>query len=494
MGITQLSRFAKALREGGHKMTDVVIIGAGVIGCSIARELSRYRIDVCVLEKEADVAEGTSKANSGIVHAGYDAEPGSQKAKFNARGSAMFPKLVKELDVPYRQDGSLVVCFSDAERSHLEKLLEYGRQNGIEGLEILTREQALEKCPILSEKVVAALYAGTAGIVCPYELTLAFAENACKNGARFRFNSAVSNIERIEGGFRLTLGTGDTLETRTVVNAAGLYSDVINNMVSSRKLHIIARKGEYCLFDRAAPELAPLTIFQTPTAMGKGVLVTKTADGNLLVGPTAVDVEGKDETETTHDGLDSVLKMAALSVGPLPERQIITSFAGLRAHLESGDFEIGEVPDAEGFINAAGIESPGLSSAPAIGIWIAELLAKKLSAEPNPSFDPIRHGIPKFREMNNDERARYISKNPAYGKVICRCETVTEAEIIDAIHRPLGATTLDGIKRRTRAGMGRCQSGFCTTRVLEILERELKVPRETLSKFGKGSELLTGRR
>ncbi|MEA4896118.1 MAG: NAD(P)/FAD-dependent oxidoreductase [Oscillospiraceae bacterium] len=475
-------------------MTDVTIIGAGVIGCAVARELSRFKLDVCVVEKEADVAEGTSKANSGIVHAGYDAEPGSQKAKFNAEGSAMFPELTKELDVPYRQNGSLVVCFSETERPHLEKLLENGRKNGIGDLSLLTREQALEKCPGLTEKVVAALYAGTAGIVCPYELTLAFAENAFKNGVEFRFNSPVSAITHIDGGYRLTLGSGETIDTRTVVNAAGLYADVMNNTVSSRKLHITPRKGEYCLFDRAAPDLAPLTIFQTPTAMGKGVLVTKTVDGNLLAGPNAMDIEEKDGTETTREGLDYVLKTAALSVGPLPERQIITSFAGLRAHLESGDFEIGEAPDAEGFINAAGIESPGLSSAPAIGKWVAELLGEKLSAEPDPSFDPIRRGIPKFREMDNEERARCIAENPAYGRVVCRCETVTEAEIIDAIRRPLGAATLDGIKRRTRAGMGRCQSGFCTTRVMEILERELNIPRETVTKLGRGSELLTGRR
>ncbi|PKM74398.1 MAG: FAD/NAD(P)-binding oxidoreductase [Firmicutes bacterium HGW-Firmicutes-16] len=475
-------------------MTDVVIIGAGVIGCAIARELSRYRLDVIVLEKEADVAEGTSKANSGIVHAGYDATPGSLKAKFNARGSAMFPNLVKELEVPYKRNGSLVVSFSEENVPRLEELLENGKQNGIEGLEILHREQALEKCPRLSEKVVAALYAKTAAIVCPYELTLAYAENAFNNGVRFRLNSPVLGINRIENGYKLTLSSGDTLETRIIVNAAGLYADAINNMVSARTLEIIPRKGEYCLFDHAAEELAPLTIFQTPTAMGKGVLVTTTADGNLLVGPTAVDVGGRDETDTSREGLEYVLKTAALSVGTLPERQIITSFAGLRAHLETDDFEIGEAPDAEGFINVAGIESPGLSSAPAIGEWVAELLARKLSAEPNPSFDPIRRGIPKFREMDSEERTLFINKNPSYGRVVCRCETVTEAEIIDAIRRPLGATTLDGIKRRTRAGMGRCQSGFCTTRVLEILERELKIPRETVTKFGKGSELLTGRR
>ena len=472
-------------------MIDVAIIGAGVIGSAIARELSRWKLEICVIEKEADVAEGTSKANSGIVHAGYDAIPGTLKAKFNAKGSAMFPSLVKELDVPYRQNGSLVVGFAPEDRAHLEKLVEQGKENGVEGLELLDRKKALEICPRLSEKVALALYAKTAGTVCPYELTTAYAENACKNGVEFRLNTKVMGITRIDSGYRLSLDNGETLETRVVVNAAGLFADEINNMISHRKLKIIPRKGEYCLFDRMA-EITPLTVFQMPTSMGKGVLVTRTVDGNLLVGPSAVDVESPEDKDTTSEGLSYVLKTATLSVGSLPERQIITSFAGIRAHLETDDFEIGELPDAEGFFNVAGIESPGLSCAPAIGVELADEIAKKLKAKPNTEFDPIRLGVPKFREMSNEERARVIAENPAFGKVVCRCETVTEAEIVSAIHRPLGATTLDGIKRRTRAGMGRCQSGFCTTRVLEILARELNIPSEEISKFGEGSELLTG--
>ncbi|NCC67017.1 MAG: FAD/NAD(P)-binding oxidoreductase [Clostridia bacterium] len=475
-------------------MIDVAIIGAGVIGCAAARELSRYVLDVRVLEKASDLAEGTTKANSGIVHAGYDALPGSNKARYNARGSAMFPKLVKELEVPYSNNGSLVIGFSDGDVSRLEKLMEHGKSNGIEGLSLLNGDEARKLCPSLTDKVRCALYARTAAVVCPYELTAALAENACKNGVSFSFNSAVTAISRIEGGYRLTYGDGKTLDARIVVNAAGVYADVINNMVSERKLKIIPRKGEYCLFDRTVGDLTGLTIFQVPTEMGKGVLVTRTADGNLLVGPNAVDIDDKDDTGTTREGLSYILKTAALSVGPLPERQIITAFSGLRAHLETDDFEIGEAPDAPGFINLAGIESPGLSSAPAIGEATAELVAEKLSAAKNPDFDPIRHEIKKFSKLDNEERSRLIAENPAYGKVVCRCETVTEAEIVEAIHRSPGAKTLDGVKRRTRAGMGRCQSGFCTTRVIEILERELGVSRESLTKFGEGSELLTGRR
>lgn len=476
------------------KMTDVVIIGAGVIGCAIARELSRYSLDVCVLEKGADVAEGTSKANSGIVHAGYDAAAGTLKAKFNPRGSAMFPLLAKELNFPYKQNGSIVISFSSEDTARLEKIMENGRRNGIDDLEILSREKVLEICPHLSDKVVAALYAKRAGIVCPYEFTVALAENAAENGVNFSFDSCVSDISRIDGGYRLTLEGGKTLDTKLVVNAAGIYADEINNMVSKHKLKIIPRRGEYCLFDRVTDNIPQVTIFQLPNEMGKGVLVGRTVDGNMFVGPNAVDVENKDELETTADGLDYVIKTASLSVGSVPMRQIITSFAGIRAHLESEDFEIGELSDAEGFFNAAGIESPGLSSAPAIGEELARLVAEKLSAEKNKAFNPIRPGIPKFREMTNEERSAAIRENPAYGKIVCRCETVTEAEIIAAIHRNPGATTLDGIKRRTRAGMGRCQSGFCTTRLLDIMARELKLPEEAITKSGKGSELLIGKK
>lgn len=475
-------------------MIDAAIIGGGVTGCAIARELSRFELDIRLFEKAADVAEGTSKANSGIVHAGYDADPGSLKAKYNRLGADSMQAVCAELDVPYRQNGSLVVGFTPEDHARLDGLLEKGRENGVPKLALVDGERAHSLCPTLAQEVTAALYAPTAGIVCPYELTLGFAENAAKNGVQFTFGAEVTAIDRMEGGWRLTFANGETIEARVVINAAGLYADVLNNMVSETKLHIVPRRGEYCLFDRTAADLAPMTIFQTPTPMGKGVLVTQTVDGNLLAGPTAVDIDDKEDVDTTAEGLAYALRTAARSVGKLPERQIITSFAGLRAHLESDDFVIGEAPDAPGFLNAAGIESPGLTSAPAIGKALAALAAGLLGAKKKANFDPVRRGIPKFRKMTNDERARYIAEDPAWGRVVCRCETVTEAEIVSAIRRPLGATTLDGIKRRTRAGMGRCQSGFCTTRVLDILSRELGVSPEEITKRGPGSEILTGSR
>lgn len=471
-------------------MFDVVIVGAGVSGCAVARELSRYQLKICVLEKASDVAMGTSKSNSAIIHAGFDAKPGTLKARLNAEGNTMFPNLSRELDFPFIQNGSFVVCFSQEGEAELLNLMDKGRSNGIKGLGILSREHVLKKNPNLSQKVCAALYAPSAGIVCPYELTIALAENAYNNGAKFRFNAQVAGVSRSVGGYILTLGSGETVETKAVVNAAGLYADEVNNMVSEHKLKIIPRKGEYCLFDKMAGGLVNETVFQLPNSMGKGVLVTRTVDGNLLVGPNAVDVTDKADVDTTADGIDYVLNTARLSVENLPFKQIITSFAGLRAHMESDDFLIGEAEDADNFFNVAGIESPGLTSAPAIGKMVAEMVEEKLSPKRNPSFNPVRHGIYKFREMDNEQRRKMIADNQAYGKIVCRCETVTEAEIVDAIRRPLGATSLDGIKRRTRAGMGRCQSGFCSTRVIEILARELGVPYTSVEKSGVGSELL----
>ncbi len=476
-------------------MYDVIIIGAGVTGCSVARSLSKYKLNVAVLEKELDVCEGTSKANSGIVHAGFDAEPDTLKARLNVQGNVKMGELAEELDFSFERNGSLVLCFSEEDRPGLEKLYESGQKNGVRGLKIITGEEARAMEPALSDNVVAALYAPTGGIVCPFGLTIALAENAFVNGVEFYFDHAVETIEPIAGGYRIVTGKGD-FEARVVVNAAGVYADKLHHMVSREPMEIVARKGEYCLYDKQVGNYVSHTIFQLPTKYGKGVLVSPTVHGNLLLGPTATDIENKDGVNTTAEGLADVSKKAAMSLKALPAgRQMITSFAGLRAHEVNGDFIIGEAEDARGFFNVAGIESPGLTCAPVIGDYVTDLIRKSGLLEEEwfeiqKNYTPKRQGIRHLADLPEAEQKALIEENPSYAVVVCRCETVTEGEILDAIRRPLGAKTLDGIKRRTRAGMGRCQAGFCTPKTMELIAREWKMPVEEILKSGRGSHVL----
>ena len=472
---------------------DVVVIGGGVIGCAVARELSRYQVKACVVEREEDVCSGTSKANSAIVHGGFDAEPGSLKAKFNILGSQMMEELSKELDFDYKRNGSLVLCFAEEDKPALEALYEKGVKNGVKGMSIISGDEVRKREPNIEDTVVAALDVPSGGIVCPFGLTIALAENACDNGVEFQFLTEVETIEKEAEGYVLKTSKGE-IHTACVVNAAGVYSDQIHNFVSEKKLHITARKGDYCLLDKEAGSLVSHTIFQLPTKMGKGVLVSPTVHGNLLTGPTATDIEDKEQTATDAKELDSLMSRAALSVKGIPFRQVITSFAGLRAHEDGDDFVIGEVSDAPGFFDAAGIESPGLSSAPAIGQWLAEKVAEKLNAKKKEDWNGTRKGIVRPELLSKEERAELIRKNPAYGTIICRCESVSEGEIVDAITRTLGAKSLDGIKRRVRQGMGRCQAGFCTPRTMEILSRELGIRMEEVCKNAPGSEMLTGQK
>ena len=470
---------------------DVAVIGGGVTGCAIARELSRYKLSVCLLEKAEDVCSGTSKANSAIVHAGFDAKPGTLKAELNVQGSRMMPALARELDFRFQKNGALVLCFSGEEMSALEALYRRGVENGVEGMRLLNGDEARAMEPNLSDEVVGALYAATSGIVCPFELTIALAENACENGVEFRMNEEVKAL-RSQNNFYEIETNRQIHHARCVVNAAGVYADQINNMVSGRKLSIVPRKGDYYLLDREAGDHVQATIFQLPGKYGKGVLVTPTVHGNLLVGPSATDVEDKDENATSGSNLADVRRKSMLSVKNIPFNKVITSFSGLRAHEAGGDFVLGEAKDAPGFFNAAGIESPGLSSAPAIGVRIAEELARKLNAQKKTDFKAERRGIVHLAELDLEKRAELIRRNPLYGRIVCRCEQISEGEIVDAIRRPVGAVSLDGVKRRVRAGMGRCQAGFCTPRTMEILSRELNRPMETICKNVPGSELLIG--
>ncbi len=472
---------------------DAVVVGAGVIGCAAAMELTKYRLRICVLEKTEDVCTGTSKANSSIIHAGFDAPPGSRKARFNVQGSRLMPALCQRLDIPFRRNGALVLCFSPEERPALEALLRRGEANGVEGLRLVESAELRTLERSVSETAIAALYAPTSGIVCPFELTAAMAENAVRNGCDFRFGRAVLALRREADGWRLETD-GGPVTARYVINAAGLYADELHNQVSEEKVEIRPRRGEYCLLDKKAGGLVEHTVFQLPTAMGKGTLVTPTVHGNILVGPTAEDLSDKTDTGTTSTGLAKVMANASRSIPYLPWNRTITSFAGLRAHLVRGgdDFLVGGVPGVPGYAEAAGIESPGLSSAPAIGAYLAGLCAEALDARENAAYDPGRDRVVRPEEMSFAERQALIRVNPAYDRIVCRCERVSEGEVVDAIRRRPGARSLDGVKRRTRAGMGRCQGGFCAPRVMEILSRELGVPQTELTKGGGESLLLAG--
>ena len=472
-------------------MYDVVIIGAGVSGSAIARELSRYQVNACVVEKAEDVCCGTSKANSAIVHAGFDAENGSLMADLNVKGNVMMEDLSKELDFSFRKNGSLVICLHEEDRPNLEALYERGVKNGVKELKILEHDEVLALEPNVTDDVVAALYAPTGGIVCPFELNIAMAENAATNGVEFRFNTEVRDIVKKDGGFELVTNNG-AISTKCVVNAAGVYADVFHNMMSSKKIHITPRRGDYCLLDKVTGDFVDKTIFQLPGKYGKGVLVSPTIHGNTIVGPTAIDIENKEGTNTTQEGIDELINKAGSTVKGLPIRQVITSFAGLRAHEDNHEFVIGEVDEAPGFFDAAGIESPGLTSSPAIGVLVAGMLKDKLNLQEDSTFNGTRKGVTHLNSCTKEERDALIKENPAYGSIVCRCEMITEGEILDAIHRPLGATTLDGIKRRTRAGMGRCQAGFCSPRQIEILARELGVDQSEIRKSGRDSKFIVG--
>lgn len=474
-------------------MEDVVIIGGGVVGCCIARELSRFELKTTLIEKEDDVAEGTSKANSAIIHAGFDATPDTWKAKLNVLGNRMYPQLCKELDVPFKQNTSLVVAVGEEEKNNLDVLFKKGLQNGVKDLSIIGKDKLLEMEPNLSPDVTAALYAPTGGIVCPYEFTIALAENASINGVDFIFNAPAIEINKTEKDTFIIKTLKGNIETKFIINAAGLFADSISKMAGAEEYTITPRKGEYLIFDKQCGDLVSRTIFPTPTKISKGILVAPTVDGNVFIGPNSNNIEDKEDKKVTQAGIDEIVSGARKLVPALPMRNVITSFAGLRAVSNTNDFIIKASKKVKGFINVGGIQSPGLSAAPAIAEMVVDILKDEdLELEIKKDFNPHRPKKYRFRELDDDTRRKLIERNPAYGHIICRCETVTEAEIVDAIKRPVGARSVDAVKRRTRAGMGRCQGGFCSPRVVEILSRELgKSPLE-ITKKGPGSEMLKG--
>ncbi len=473
---------------------DVAIIGAGVIGGMLARQLSKYRLQCCLLEKENDVAMGASKANSGIVHGGYDPEPGTLKAKLNAEGVEKLFAVAAELHAPIRRNGSFVCAFGTPEEEiALRELYERGLANGIPGLSLISGDEARQLEPALSEKISLVLNVTNAGIVCPYELTIAAIGNAMDNGTQLKCNFAVTDINREGDLFTVTSESGERITARYLVNCAGAYSDRIAALVGDHEFTIIPRAGEYMLLDKTEGTRVSRTIFQVPSAEGKGILVAPTMHGNLLTGPTAAKVEEPSHTVTTPQGLEMVGRLAARSVPGVNFRNVITSFSGVRSSEKSGDFIIREagVPH---MVHVAAIDSPGLTSAVAIADYTIALLQRLgLSGQENPDFCGVREDPHAFREMSDEEKDAFIKKNPAFGKIVCRCETVSEGEIRRAIRQNPPATDIDGVKRRTRSGMGRCQGGFCMPYVMRLLAEETGKPMEQITKNGKGSEQLVGR-
>ena len=475
-----------------REKTDILIIGGGVIGCAVARELSRLEAGVTVIEQAWDVAEGASKANSGIVHAGYDALPGTKKALYNVEGARLFPSLCEELGVSFRMCGALVIGFTEEDRKTLAELKDRGEQNGVPGLKIIDREEAQRLEPALNPDVLCALLVPTSGIVSPYELTFALADDAAANGVVFRFGTEAREIRRLEDGTFLVVTNQGEWHCRMLVNCAGSSSALLHNQLTGDAKKITHRRGQYYLLDRPVREPFARTIFQCPSKMGKGVLVSPTAHGNVLLGPSAEDIEDPADTETTREGLDFVMEKVRLTWPAVSLRTNITNFSGVRAHEEGGDFLIGAVEGCPGAYEAVGIESPGLSSAPAIGRALAEQIARENSLRKKAETVPFRKKAVPFREMTSEEREQAMAENPLYGSIICRCEVVTEAEIVEALHRPVPARSIDAVKRRTRAGMGRCQGGFCSPRVASIISRETGMPLTEITKNGGNSYLLTG--
>jgi len=463
-------------------MFDVAIIGAGVVGGMIARTLSGYNLKICIIEKENDVALGATKANSAIVHAGFDAKEGSLKAKLNVQGSEMMEQVTKELGVKYKRNGSLVIGFNDEDKKTIDELYIRGTNNGVKNLSVLNKEELKQVEPNISDNALYALYAPTGAIVCPYELTIAAIGNAMDNGAELKLNFKVSDIERCDGYFKIK-SENDIIESKYVVNAAGIYSDEIAKMAGDNSFSVHPRRGEYILLDKECGNHVSHTIFRTPSKMGKGILISPTVDGNLLTGPTSVDMEDKEDKSTTAEGFSHIIKESFENVDGVPFNKTITSFCGLRAVGSTGDFII--TSPKKGFINAAGIESPGLSASPAIALYIVDMLKNQgLELDKKADFNPIRKPAHWFRDASIEEKNEVIKRDKNFGRIICRCETVTEGEILEAIRNNPKARDLDGVKRRTRAQMGRCQGGFCSPYIIELLAKEMNIDYCEVTKFG----------
>ena len=471
-------------------MFDFVVIGAGIVGGLVSRELMKYKLSVCIVDKESDVAMGATRANSAIVHAGFDAKEGTLKAKLNVLGSEMMEDVCAELGVKYKRNGSLVVGFNEDDAVTLHSLIDRGVKNGVKGLSFLKRDEILKLEPNIGDGVTCALRAETGAIVCPYELCMAAVGNAMDNGAELKLGFEVKKIEKVGDVYKIC-SENECIDAKYVINCAGVFSDDIAKLIGDESFFVRPRRGEYMLLDKECGSLVGHTVFRCPSKMGKGVLVTPTVDGNLLLGPTAEDIDDKNDTSTTPEGLSHLSALAGEQVKGIQLGKVITSFTGLRATGSTGDFIINS--PKEGFINCAGVESPGLTSAPAIALYVVAMLKEAgVKLDKNERFNGKRRPLHYFRELSIDEKNEIIKDNPDYAHVVCRCETVTAGEIIEAIRTNPPPTSIDGIKRRTRASMGRCQGGFCTPYMMELLAREMGVPVTEITKSGGDSYINVG--
>lgn len=472
-------------------MYDIAIVGAGVVGGMIARQLAKYQLKIVIVDRNHDVAMGATRANSAIVHAGFDAKPGSLKAKLNVRGSEMMAEIARDLGVKYENNGSLVVGFDEDDKKTVEELYQRGLENGVRDLKVLSGDEARALEPALSQTVVCALHAPTGAIVCPYELAIAAVGNAMDNGADLKLNFEVQGIEEREGHYVLS-SEKEKIEAKTVINCAGVFSDEIARMVGDDSFTVIPRRGEYMLLDKECGGLVKHTVFRTPSKMGKGILVSPTVDGNLLLGPTAENIEDKQDTATTPEGIAAVIRQAGESVSGIPMNKVITSFCGLRSVGSTGDFII-RSPKAN-FVHCAGIESPGLSASPAIAEYVEGMLREMgISLVLKENVITKRKPAHWFRELSLEEKNRVIAKDSKYARIICRCELVSEGEILEALRTNPKPQDLDSLKRRTRSGMGRCQGGFCSPYVVELIAKECGIPYEDVTKFGGASVINVGK-
>lgn len=467
-------------------MFDVIIIGAGVNGCFIARDLAKYKLNVLVIEKESDVGDGTSSANSAIVHSGYDPHEGTLKASLNVLGNKMYPAICKELDVAFEMNGSLTISTNPEEDQKLDELLELGKKNGA-NVRIINQKELFELEPFVTKKALRALYAPTAGIINPFELCVALMENAMDNGVNLKLNEKVLGVSK-ENDTYIVKTDKDSYEGKVIVNCAGLYGDEVSNSILEEKIELVPRKGEYYLLDHFNEPYVTHTLFSVPSSKGKGVLVAPTTSHNYLVGPSSTFTDDKDDVSTNNDILSDVVKEAYRIVDELPLQYVITEFAGLRAYHKSNDFVINE--KMKGFINVIGMQSPGLASAPATSQMVVEMIGDDIKLEKNPNFNPIRRPYIRLKYKSDKEKNELIEKNPQFGKIICRCEEVSEGEIVDCIHRNCGATTIKGVKKRLRCGFGKCQGGFCQSLVLKILARELNKDLKDINLKGDASYIL----